>query len=185
MTCQDGSVHETAYDCLDALSGIGGAADGSDQRCGARFAVCGPAALRRACEPCRSARPGQRQVTLDRSLDWSGDSTYDLDGPDDLQLMYQTVLNQAATAEDLGRWLDADVLRRTWPVLSLPARLRALWQARFSELAAPSQSVAKSLHHEAAGAVAAASKRNASSAPDGPLSATDRTDSRYVPDHSC
>jgi hypothetical protein len=51
-------------------------------------------------------------VTLDRSLDWSGDATYDLDDAGDLQLMYQTVLNQAATAEDLSRWLDGDLLRR-------------------------------------------------------------------------
>jgi hypothetical protein len=81
-------------------------------------------------------------VVLDRSLDWSGDSTYDLDDPGDLQVMYQTVLNQAVTADDLHRWLDADTLRRVWPSLWLPARLRALWQARFSELAAPPQALA-------------------------------------------
>jgi len=81
-------------------------------------------------------------VVLDRSLNWSGDSTYDLDDPGDLQVMYQTVLNQAVTADDLRRWLDADTLRRIWPSLWLPARLRALWQARFSELAAPPQALA-------------------------------------------
>ena len=52
-------------------------------------------------------------------------------------------LNQAATTDDLSRWLDADILRRMWPVLWLPARLRALWQARFSELAAPPQGLAR------------------------------------------
>jgi hypothetical protein len=81
-------------------------------------------------------------VTLDRSLDWSGDSTYDLDDAGDLQVMYQTVLNQAATATDLGRWLDGDTLRRLWPSLWLPSRLRALWQARFPDLAAPPQALA-------------------------------------------
>lgn len=68
--------------------------------------------------------------------------TYDLDDPGDLQVMYQTVLNQAATAEDLRRRLDADSLRRVWQSLWLPARLRALWQARFSELARPPQALA-------------------------------------------
>ena len=74
-------------------------------------------------------------VTLDRHLDWSGDGRYDLDDPGDLQLMYQAVLNQAAAINDLCRWLDERTLRRTWPELWLPARLRALWQARFPELA--------------------------------------------------
>lgn len=76
-------------------------------------------------------------VVLDRWLDWSGDSTYDLEDAGDLQLMYQTVLNQATTVEDLCRWLDGDTLRRLWPSLWLPARLRALWQSYAPELAAP------------------------------------------------
>lgn len=81
-------------------------------------------------------------VTLDRWLDWSGDSTYDLDDAGDLQLMYQTVLNQAASVADLCRWLDRDMLLRLWPSLWLPARLRALWQERFPELTGPSRAVA-------------------------------------------
>jgi hypothetical protein len=81
-------------------------------------------------------------VILDRWLDWSGDSTYDLDDAGDLQLMYQTVLNHAATVADLRRWLDGDTLRRLWPSLWLPARLRALWQARIPELAAPPEAMA-------------------------------------------
>ena len=56
--------------------------------------------------------------------------------------MYQTVLNQATTTENLSRWLDGDLLRQMWPELWLPARLRALWQARFPELAAPPQALA-------------------------------------------
>jgi hypothetical protein len=81
-------------------------------------------------------------VTLDRRLDWSGDSTYDLDDPGDLQVMYQTVLNQAAAVADLRQWLDSDTLRRLWPDLWLPARLRALWEARFPELATPPRALA-------------------------------------------
>lgn len=86
--------------------------------------------------------PTSGQVTLDRSLDWSGDSTYDLDDPGDLQVMYQTVLNQAATGSDLCRWLDADILRRLWPSLWLPASLRLLWQTRFPELIRPPRALA-------------------------------------------
>ncbi len=86
--------------------------------------------------------PDRGRVELDSSLDWSGDSTYDLDDPGDLQVMYQTVLNEAAAAEEINRWLNVEILRRVWPALWLPVRLRALWQARFSELAAPPQASA-------------------------------------------
>lgn len=86
--------------------------------------------------------PISGQVVLDRWLDWSGDSTYDLDDPGDLQVMYQTVLNQAASAADLRRWLDAATLCRLWPSLWLPARLRLLWQARFPELVTSPQALA-------------------------------------------
>jgi hypothetical protein len=86
--------------------------------------------------------PVSGTVTLDRWLDWSGDGSYDLDDPGDLQLMYQTVLNQATTVADLSRWLDGDTVRRLWPNLWLPARLRALWQARIPELASPPESMA-------------------------------------------
>jgi hypothetical protein len=76
-------------------------------------------------------------VRLDSSLDWSGDPHYDLDDPGDLQVMYQTVLNEASTVDDLRRWLDGPTLQRTWPQLWLPSRLRALWEARLPELASP------------------------------------------------
>lgn len=82
-------------------------------------------------------RPQGGTVTLDRSLDWSGDGTYDLDDTGDLQVMYQTVLNQATTPDELSRWLNSRCLRRLWSELWLPAQLRAQWQARFPELAAP------------------------------------------------
>lgn len=86
--------------------------------------------------------PVRGTVALDHKLDWSGDSCYDLDDPGDLQVMYQTVLNQAVTVEDLWRWLDGATLRRIWPDLWLPPRLRALWQARFPELASPPAALA-------------------------------------------
>ena len=86
--------------------------------------------------------PTSGLATLEHSLDWSGDSTYDLDDPGDLQLMYQAVLNQAATSADLHKWLDGATLRRLWPTLWLPGRLRALWHARFPELLDPPRALA-------------------------------------------
>ena len=81
-------------------------------------------------------------VTLDQQLDWSGNGRYDLDDPGDLQVMYQTVLNQAATVDDLHRWLDETTLRRVWSQLWLPARVRALWEVRFPELASAPEALA-------------------------------------------
>jgi hypothetical protein len=52
------------------------------------------------------------------------------------------VLNQAATDADLCRWLDGATLRRLWPILWLPSRLRLVWQARFPELVTPPQTLA-------------------------------------------
>jgi hypothetical protein len=79
-------------------------------------------------------------VTLDQQLDWSGDGRYNLDDPGDLQVLYQTVLNQAVKADELCRWLDGETLRRVWNDLWLPGRLRGLWQARFPELNEPPKS---------------------------------------------
>jgi hypothetical protein len=79
--------------------------------------------------------PTQGLVTLDHRLDWPGNPGYNLDEPGDVLVMYQTVLNEATTPDDLARWLDATTLRRLWTSLWLPPRLRALWEARFPELA--------------------------------------------------
>ena len=81
-------------------------------------------------------------VTLDHWLDWSGDSRYDLDDPGDLQIMYQTVLNQATNQADLNKWLDETTLGHLWPSLWLPGPLRALWEARFPELSGPRRAAA-------------------------------------------
>lgn len=80
--------------------------------------------------------PTRGRVILDQRLDWSGSPEYDLDDSGDLQVMYQTVLNEAAAPADLERWLDAAILRHIWPELWLPGQLRALWESRFPELAA-------------------------------------------------
>jgi hypothetical protein len=41
------------------------------------------------------------QVVLNRRLDWSGRARYDLDNPRRLASMYETVLREATTTEDL------------------------------------------------------------------------------------
>jgi hypothetical protein len=75
-------------------------------------------------------------VTLDRRLHWSGRAQYDLENPLRLASMYETVLREASSNDDLAQWLDAAILRRLWADLVLPARVRSVWEARFPELSA-------------------------------------------------
>jgi hypothetical protein len=81
-------------------------------------------------------------VTLDRRLDWSGQARYDLANPRRLGSMYETVLREATSPEDLARWLDGSTLVRLWSGLVLPPQVRQLWERRFPELAAGRQPAA-------------------------------------------
>jgi hypothetical protein len=82
--------------------------------------------------------PTSGTVELPHHLDWSGSPTYDLDKPARLASMYKTVLNEAATVDDLRTWLDGRTLAWLWPTLWLPGALRRAWEQRFSVLAATS-----------------------------------------------
>jgi len=49
--------------------------------------------------------------------------------------MYERVIREAQTPSHLHDHLDRATLLRIWPELFLPRDLRALWQARFPQLA--------------------------------------------------
>ncbi|MFV2086557.1 hypothetical protein [Micromonospora sp. LOL_021] len=78
--------------------------------------------------------PTEGVVTLPHHLDWSGHAEYDLDRPARLVSMYKVVLTEAGSVDDLNTWLNADLIRRLWPALWLPTRLRRLWEGTFHEL---------------------------------------------------
>ena len=80
--------------------------------------------------------PTRGVIALDRRLDWSGRARYDLDNPRRLASMYENVLRGATSIDDLARWLRGPTLVRLWADLVLPPQVRALWETRFSELAA-------------------------------------------------
>ena len=81
------------------------------------------------------AGPDHGVIDLPSRLDWSGPLHYDLADDQDRRLLYETVLNQALTPEDLRALLNAELLRRLWGGLWLPARVRQLWESRFPVLA--------------------------------------------------
>jgi len=82
------------------------------------------------------AGPDGGTVQLPIDLAWSGDRHFDLSDPVQRYLYHMTVLTAAVTPEHYTRWLNAELLRSDWSRLRLPAPLRAVWHARFPELAA-------------------------------------------------
>jgi hypothetical protein len=78
-------------------------------------------------------------VTLDRWLAWSGRTQFELGSPRQVTTMYETVLREAVSPDDLARWIDGPTLVRLWRTLVLPPRLRGLWEERFPELTAASR----------------------------------------------
>jgi hypothetical protein len=74
-------------------------------------------------------------VELPIWLFWYPDRTFDLDEPGILPWMYQIVLREAASPEDLG-YLDEDTLVALWPGLFLPIGVRRAWEEQHSALRA-------------------------------------------------
>jgi hypothetical protein len=75
-------------------------------------------------------------VELPLRLFWCPDRTFDLDAPGMLDWMYQTVLREATSPEELAAFLDGDTLVARWPELFLPRGVRAAWEDRHPALRA-------------------------------------------------
>jgi hypothetical protein len=67
--------------------------------------------------------PVHGSVELPIWLFWYPDRTFDLDEPGMLPWMYQVVLREASSAEDLA-YLNGDALTALWPDLHLPRGVR-------------------------------------------------------------
>jgi hypothetical protein len=72
-------------------------------------------------------------VNLPRHLKWSGNARYDLDQPGRIADLYRTVLNEAATTDDLHHYLDRATLLGLWPRMFADAvgSLRRITDADF------------------------------------------------------
>jgi hypothetical protein len=49
--------------------------------------------------------------------------------------LYRTVINEAATPDDLHRYINEAALLSMWDSIWLPSAVRSAWEARFPELA--------------------------------------------------
>lgn len=76
-------------------------------------------------------------VELPHRMLWQGASrTLDLADPDLLEWMYEIVLREAVTLDELSTWIDGSTLVRIWSHLYLPRPVRAAWEARHPQLRA-------------------------------------------------
>lgn len=73
-------------------------------------------------------------VELPNRLFWQPDRHVDLDAPGLLSWMYETVLREAATVDELRAWLHGPTLVRLWPDLYVPAGVRQAWAERHPAL---------------------------------------------------
>lgn len=74
--------------------------------------------------------PTSGVVELPHRLFWQPDRHVDLDNPALLAWMYETVLREAATVQELHAWLDGPTLIRLWPDIFVPHGVRQAWEDR-------------------------------------------------------
>jgi hypothetical protein len=81
--------------------------------------------------------PVEGRVELPLWLFWSSPGhAFDL-GDRDMRLwLYQTVLREASSPEDVAAYLDGDMLIALWPDLYLPSGVRLAWEERHPVLRA-------------------------------------------------
>jgi hypothetical protein len=69
-------------------------------------------------------------VELPHRLFWQPDRRVNLDNPAVLAWMYETVLREAVTEQELCAWLDGEMLVCLWDDLFVPRGVRAAWEQR-------------------------------------------------------
>lgn len=81
--------------------------------------------------------PTQGTVELPIWLYWSSrDHTFDLADREMRRWLYQIVLREASSLEDLVTYVDGDTLIAIWPELFLPKGVRQAWEERHPALRA-------------------------------------------------
>jgi hypothetical protein len=79
--------------------------------------------------------PASGSIILPHTIHWGPDRAVDLDTEDGRSKAYRAIVREGTAAQQ-AELLNAGLLVELWPSLRLPARCRAAWEARFSELAA-------------------------------------------------
>jgi hypothetical protein len=77
--------------------------------------------------------PTSGKVRVPPPIDTSLDPTYELSDPGQLRWLYTRVLREGNVAQQ-REYIDGKTLSRLWGELELPARCRAIWEAKFPML---------------------------------------------------
>ena len=80
------------------------------------------------------AGPSVGTLVLPHSVHWGPDRAVHLDSYAGRSKAYRAIVREGTRAQQEAL-LNADVLRGLWSDLRLPVRCRAVWEARFPELA--------------------------------------------------
>ncbi|MDQ2726478.1 MAG: hypothetical protein M3Y91_01115 [Actinomycetota bacterium] len=68
------------------------------------------------------------------TIDWGPKRPYDLGQDADRRVVYEVVLQEAASTEEVGRYVNGAALVEVWSRLWLPRRIRHAWEGRFPQL---------------------------------------------------
>ena len=78
--------------------------------------------------------PTAGSIELPITIDWGPKRIYDMGRDADRRIVYERVLREAATTEEVARFVNGAILVTVWPRLFLPRRVLQLWEERFPEL---------------------------------------------------
>jgi hypothetical protein len=73
-------------------------------------------------------------MELPITIDWGPKRVYDMGGEAERRIVYERVLREAATTDEVARYVNGAVLVAVWSRLFLPKRIRRVWEERFPEL---------------------------------------------------
>ena len=80
------------------------------------------------------AGPDVCVVELPVTIYWGPKRRYDLSKEADRRIVYERVLREAASTDEVGQYVNGAALVAVWPRLWLPRRVRQRWEERFPEL---------------------------------------------------
>jgi hypothetical protein len=78
--------------------------------------------------------PTEGLIELPITIDWGPKRVYDIGREGDRRIVYERVLREAATTDQIAQYVNGAGLVAVWSRLFLPQRIRRVWEERFPEL---------------------------------------------------
>ena len=78
--------------------------------------------------------PTEGTIELPITIDWGPKRTYDMGLDADRRVVYEVVLQEAASTEQISQYVNGGALAEVWRRLWLPRRVRRIWEERLPEL---------------------------------------------------